>query len=172
MLIPAWVGGRFRPVEKMRVHRGALRHLAVSVCVVRGADVLLQLRAASKYHTPGLWANACCTHPGWEEMPRDCAHRRLREELGICGLAPTPRGRTEYRADVGGGMVEHEVVDLFVAEAPPDLRVVPDPVEVAAVRWMPLRSLARDCATRPERYTPWLRIYLAQHAERLFGEAA
>jgi isopentenyl-diphosphate delta-isomerase len=170
--IPAWVGDRLAPVDKLRVHRQGLRHRAVSVFVVRGADVLLQRRAASKYHTPGLWANACCTHPRWGEAPRDCACRRLREELGIRGLDPEPRGCVEYRADVGGGMVEHEVVDLFVAEAPADLVVMPDPSEVARVSWVPLRALVGECAARPERYTPWLRIYLSHHAERLFGATA
>ena len=51
-----------------------------------GERTLLQRRAESKYHTPGLWANACCTHPHWGEAAADCAVRRLREELGVTGL--------------------------------------------------------------------------------------
>jgi isopentenyl-diphosphate Delta-isomerase len=70
--------------------------------------VLIQQRALGKYHTPGLWANTCCTHPHWGE-DLACARRRLREELGITGWR-WPAGQVEYRADVGGGLTEHEVV--------------------------------------------------------------
>ncbi len=171
-VIPAWIDGHLVAVDKMRVHRAGLRHKAVSVFVMRGDEVLLQKRAAGKYHTPGLWTNTCCTHPHWDEAPRDCAIRRVREELGIVRVDPQPRGRVEYRADVGGGLTEHEVVDLFVAEARPGLCTSPDPSEVEDVRWIALPDLARDVAERPERYTPWLRIYLEEHSGVIFGEAA
>ena len=107
-LIPAWVDdGTLAPVEKLEVHLRGLRHKAVSVFVLAGGKVLIQQRALGKYHTPGLWANSCCTHPHWGERPGDCATRRLREELGITGLTPDHRDRIEYRAGVGGGLVEH-----------------------------------------------------------------
>jgi isopentenyl-diphosphate delta-isomerase len=91
-MIPAWVEGTLTPVEKLEVHKKGLRHKAVSVFVMRGDRILLQQRALSKYHTPGLWANACCTHPHWDEQPLTCAQRRLEEELGITGRIPR-RGR-------------------------------------------------------------------------------
>ena len=116
-LIPAWIEGVLTPVDKMDVHRRGLRHRAVSVFVMRGDQTLIQRRALGKYHTPGLWANTCCTHPDWDELPLDCAQRRLGQELGISGLDLTHCGQVEYRADVGGGMVEHEVVDIFRADA-------------------------------------------------------
>jgi isopentenyl-diphosphate delta-isomerase len=169
-LIPAWVGGRLQPVDKLEVHRKGLRHKAVSVFVLAGGEVLLQKRAAGKYHTPGLWANTCCTHPDWEEAPAACAVRRLREELGIAGLSPEWRGQVEYRADVGGGLVEHEVVEVFVAEAPKGLPVRPNPEEVQAVRWARLDGLAAEIAADPGVFTPWLKIYLEEHAERIFGK--
>ena len=84
--IPAWRDGALVAMDKLAVHRLGLRHPAGSVFVLRGGDVLLQRRAAGKYHTPGLWANTCCTHPHWGEAAADCAARRLREELGIAGL--------------------------------------------------------------------------------------
>ena len=62
-LIPAWIDEVLAPVEKLAVHRTGLRHKAVSVFVIDGGRVLIQRRAAGKYHTPGLWANTCCTHP-------------------------------------------------------------------------------------------------------------
>ena len=104
--IPAWVDGRLRPVDKLAVHRDGLRHMAVSVFVLCGEALLLQRRAQGKYHTPGLWANTCCSHPQWGERAADCAVRRLREELGVTGIGLQPMGRIEYRADVGGGMVD------------------------------------------------------------------
>ena len=61
--IPAWIDGVLTPVEKLEVHQRGLRHKAVSVFVMDGDNVLLQRRALGKYHTPGLWANTCCTHP-------------------------------------------------------------------------------------------------------------
>lgn len=168
-MIPAWLDGRLTPVEKLEVHQRGLRHKAVSVFVLDGDKVLIQQRALCKYHTPGLWANSCCTHPRWGERPEDCAVRRLREELGITGIYPNHRDRVEYRADVGGGLIEHEVVDLFVALAPPGLRVQPDPDEVKAVRWLGLYDLAAEVERHPDTFTPWLRIYLAEHRDSIFG---
>lgn len=168
-LIPAWVDGQLVPVDKLEVHQRGLRHKAVSVFVVAGPSVLIQRRALTKYHTPGLWANTCCTHPRWSENALACARRRLREELGISGLHPAFVDRVEYRADVGNGLTEHELVDIFVAEAAPSLQVEPNPEEVMAVRWLDLHALAADVLRRPEAFTPWLRIYMAEHIERIFG---
>jgi isopentenyl-diphosphate delta-isomerase type 1 len=116
-MIPAWVKGRLTPVEKLAVHRQEPRHKAVSVFVLDGDRVLLQQHALGKYHMPGLWANTCCTHPLWGEADAACALRRLRAELGVTGLDVQATGTAEYRAEVGGGMVEHEVVALFRAKA-------------------------------------------------------
>lgn len=166
--IPAWVDGDLRPMNKLEVHRRGLRHPAISVFVVAAGHVLLQKRAATKYHSPGLWANTCCTHPHWGEDPAACAIRRLREELGIVGLVPRLRGQIEYRADVGQGMTEHEVVDLFTAETAPGLPLSPDPAEVAATRWISFDDLAAEIAEMPGDFTPWLRIYMAEH-RAVFG---
>ena len=170
-MIPAWVDGRLAPVENLEVHQRGLRHPAISVFVMDGERTLLQRRALGKYHTPGLWANACCTHPHWGEAAEDCAHRRLLEELGISGLPLVAREQVEYRADVGQGLTEHEMVNIFIAEGgvPP---INPDPAEVMDVRWVPLRDLHREIAAHPGRFTPWLRIYLAEFAERIFGLTA
>ena len=168
--IPAWVSDHLVAVDKLRVHRAGLRHMAVSVFVVRDDEVLLQKRAGTKYHTPGLWTNTCCTHPHWGEAAQACAARRLREELGISGLDLRHKGAVEYRADVGSGMTEHEVVDLYLARAGSELAVAPDPREVADVRWVRIGDLTCDVARRPEVYTPWLRIYLAEHGETIFGK--
>lgn len=171
-LVPAWRDGRLCALDKMEVHRLGLRHKAVSVFVTAGQDVLLQRRALAKYHTPGLWTNACCTHPGWDEDAAACAQRRLREEMGITGLAPVFCDRVEYRADVGGGLTEHEVVDIFRAEAAADLVVAPDPAEVMDWRWMPLDALLAALCDRPGQFTPWLKIYLDRHRDSIFAATA
>lgn len=172
IFIPAWIDGVLTPVEKLEAHQRGLRHKAVSVFVMDGNKVLLQKRAAGKYHTPGLWTNTCCTHPLWDETSVNCAVRRLEDELGVTGLAPAHRGQVEYRADVGGDLTEHEVVEIFTADADANLSVTPNPDEVEDVRWVAIGTLRDELAANPLRYTPWLRIYLTQHSAMIFGQDA
>ena len=170
--IPAWRDGRLVPVDKLEAHRLGLRHPAVSVFVNDRGRTLIQKRAAGKYHTPGLWANACCTHPAWGEPPEACARRRLAEELGVQGLSLVPRGRIEYRAELENGLIEHEVVELFAAETRAEtLSLFPDPAEVAHTRWIALDALRAEIAAAPDRFAPWLRIYLSEAAGRLIPAA-
>lgn len=168
--IPAWVDGALAPVEKLEVHEKGLRHKAVSVFVVAGDKLLIQRRALSKYHTPGLWANTCCTHPEWDEDPKVCAVRRLQEELGITGLEPQFRDQIEYRADVGNGLIEHELVDVFLAESVEDLALQPNPEEVMETRWIRFSELSDALAAHANAYTPWLRIYMDKHSRQIFGD--
>jgi isopentenyl-diphosphate delta-isomerase len=168
-MVPAWVDGELVPVEKLEVHRRGLKHKAVSVFVMDSRKVLIQKRAEAKYHTPGLWANTCCTHPLWGESAVDCAVRRLEQELGITGLFPAKRDRVEYRAEVGNGMVEDEVVDIFVAQTDKDLNITPNPDEVSDTRWVDVYDLTAEVNRWPERFTPWLRIYLESYSDRIFG---
>lgn len=175
-LVPAWVDGHLTPVGKLEAHERGLRHMAVSVFVIAksGSDdlILIQQRAAGKYHTPGLWANTCCTHPHWDEKADDCARRRLDQELGITGVTPIWRQQVEYRADVGGGMIEHEVVEIFTVHADLTLSVTANPDEVQALRWITRQDLEREIAAQPDIFTPWLRIYVAQHSAAIFGPDA
>lgn len=168
--IPAWVDGKLIAVEKLEVHQRALRHKAVSVFVMQGDKLLIQQRAMSKYHTPGIWANTCCTHPEWDEPSRDCAIRRLDEELGIKGLNPEYRDQIEYRAAVGNGLIEHEVVDVYLAESSGDLKLNLNPSEVKAVRWITFADLHDEIRDAPQKFTPWLKIYLDEHSESIFGD--
>lgn len=171
IMIPAWVDGKLTPVEKLETHQRGLRHLAVSVFVIHDNAVLLQQRALGKYHTPGLWANTCCTHPDWGELPLACAHRRLDQELGITGLELVHRGQVEYRADVGNGLIEHEVVEVFLAQAEDFLSLRPNPDEVMSTRWVAIDDLSQEIAKAPELFTPWLRIYLEEHGDMILGQA-
>jgi len=165
--IPAWIDGQLRPMDKLAVHQQGLRHPAVSVFVVCQGRLLIQRRALEKYHTPGLWANTCCTHPLWGEPPLDCAHRRLEQELGITGLTLTPRGVVEYRADVGNGMTEHEVVDLFLADCAERPEVTANPDEVMDFTWIEAPALRDALASRSQEFTPWLQIYLRDHGDQV-----
>jgi len=171
-LIPAWVNGELNPVEKLSAHRQGLRHKAVSVFLLAGSRVLLQKRADLKYHTPGLWSNTCCTHPDWDETPEYCALRRLDEELGITGVPLTFRHQVEYRADVGSGMVENEVVDIFVGHVAADLVITPNLQEVSDTDWVDLHDLADATLRNPAEYTPWLGIYLEMYQGAIFAEAS
>ena len=170
--VPAWVDGILTPVEKLEAHQRGLRHMAVSVFVLAGDQLLIQRRALGKYHTPGLWAKTCCTHPRWEEAPGDCATRRLTEELGISGLTLRDAGQVEYRAEVGNGLIEHEVVDIFVGQADTSLPLHLNPEEVCDTAWVRLDQLEAETRRNPDKYTPWLRIYLAEHQAAIFGVRA
>ncbi|MCP2679509.1 isopentenyl-diphosphate Delta-isomerase [Maricaulaceae bacterium NA33B04] len=156
-------GQRFA-IDKLEAHRKGLLHDAVSVFVFDGEDMLIQQRAAAKYHCPGLWANACCTHPDWGEDAAASARRRLGEELGI-DLALTEVGLTTYKADVGNGLIEHERVRIFRGEADRNtLTFNLHPDEVSAVRWARPKDLITEVASHPDRFAPWLRIYLDRWA--------
>ncbi len=170
IMIPAWVDGMLQPVEKLDAHLRGLRHKAVSVFVMAGDMMLIQRRALGKYHTPGLWANTCCTHPEWDEPDAVCVSRRLEEELGITDVQAQYRGQVEYRADVGGGLTEHELVEVFVVEATQDLPLALNSDEVMDTRWVHTSSLREELAATPEVFTPWLRIYMAEHSALIFGD--
>ena len=118
--------------------------------------VLLQRRAAGKYHSPGAWSNTCCGHPRPGEETAAAAARRLHEEMGFaCALAPA--GSFTYRARVGE-LIEHEIDHVFTGRF--DGTPQPDALEVAAWRWVDPAELAADLAVRPERYSVWLGLAL------------
>ena len=173
IMIPAWVDHTLTPVEKYDAHYRGLKHKAISVFVLDNQDrILLQQRAMCKYHTPGQWANTCCTHPHWDEASETCALRRLEEELGLTGVSLEHKGVVEYRAAVGDDMIEHEVVDLFVGRYDGPISLGLNPEEVMATRWVSLDDLRKNIAADPAAFTPWLRIYLEQHSDMVFREMA
>jgi isopentenyl-diphosphate delta-isomerase len=144
-------------MAKLEAHRRGLRHRAISV-IVRDRDnrLLLQQRAAAKYHSGGLWTNTCCSHPRPGEATIEAARRRLGEEMGFtCEL--TFLFSTHYRADVSRGLIEDEIVHVFGGrfDGTPD----PDPLEVGEWCWKEPAEVARDLDQNPEKYTVWFREY-------------
>ncbi len=169
--IPAWDQGVLKPLEKLDVHKRGLRHKAVSVFLISDNSVLLQKRALMKYHTPGLWANTCCTHPSWLEEPIDCAHRRLKEELGIEVSELVYKDKIDYKADVGNGLIENETVDVFVGsiETKNKLQMVLNHDEVSEVKWTGFETLKEEILLVPSKFTPWLRIYMQDHFDQIIN---
>jgi isopentenyl-diphosphate delta-isomerase len=149
--------------SKIEVHRRGLRHRAISVLVRNpSGDMLIQRRDPAKYHSGGLWTNACCSHPRPDETVADAAQRRLAEEMGIrCALRPL--FTAHYRAAVSNGYIEDEFVHAFGGTY--DGPVAPDPAEVSEWKWIAPVALAGDLARHPEIYTVWFHHYLRTHAE-------
>lgn len=155
-----------RPVGsagKLAAHSEGLRHRALSVIVSDGAGrMLLQKRAAGKYHSAGLWTNTCCSHPRLGETIEAAAARRLEEEMGFrCPLRKL--FVTSYRGEVGQGCIEDEVVHVFGGryEGP----IAPDPQEVESYRWTHPEELKAAVRQAPEDYTIWFKLYIQRFAE-------
>ena len=154
----------------MDAHVRNVPHLAVSVFLFNQGRLLLQQRADCKYHSGGLWANTCCSHPRWNEPLADCAVRRLYEEVG-CRLVLNRFGRIDYNAQVGE-LFENETVHCFVGYVDDSsLPTLFDPEEVQAVRWQSLDTLLDDITCNPESYSPWIRIYMNQHFDLIASVA-
>jgi isopentenyl-diphosphate delta-isomerase len=144
--------------EKLKIHQAGLLHRAFSIFIVNArGELLLQRRALSKYHSPGLWSNTCCGHPRPGEQVMAAAQRRLKAEMGLdCRLEVV--GSFIYLADVGDGLVEHEFDHLLVGHS--DLEPTLNCYE--AIRWKRVHfaTLRRELGDRPEDFTCWLRVII------------
>lgn len=147
--------------EKLEAHEAGLLHRAVSVFAF-DADgaLLLQQRAAGKYHSGMLWSNSACSHPRPDEGNEPAARRCLQEEMGVSCEWIAPAFSFTYRAQVSPTLIEHEFDHVFVA------RVVQSPAprgdEVASWRPVRLDDVARECAADPTRFSAWFPIALEQ----------
>lgn len=153
-------GNETGAMEKMEAHRTGRLHRAFSIFIVNSqAQLLLQQRAISKYHSGGFWSNTCCSHPAPGETIFQAAHRRLDEELGFdCEL--TEIFAFTYRADVGNGLIEHEHDHILLGRYDGVFCLNPD--EIQACRWMSLAELTNDIAVHGDVYTDWLKL-LVRH---------
>lgn len=144
--------------EKLEAHRRGELHRAFSVMVWDGnGRLLLQRRQIGKYHSGGLWTNSCCGHPRPGERAGDAALRRLDEEMGItCALAPI--GTFTYRAELGGGLIEHELVHIFRGRY--EGAVAPNPRECDGFSWSSPDAIRRQIEAVPQAFSAWFLKYV------------
>ncbi|MFZ3074095.1 MAG: isopentenyl-diphosphate Delta-isomerase [Minisyncoccales bacterium] len=146
--------------EKMDVHKRGLLHRAFSILIYNTKrEMLLQRRAASKYTCPGLWSNACCSHPRPGEHLIMAAKRRLKEEMGIS--TPLKEAGVEfiYKVKVGD-LTEYEYDHLLYGIFDGEPKINPD--EAGKWKWAAFDDLRRDMKANPDNYTPWLRLIISQ----------
>ena len=147
---------------KERAHREGLLHRAFSVVLTReaadGTEIMLAQRAEGKYHSAGLWANSCCSHPRAGENLLDAAARRVREELGCQADGMHEVAAFAYRADFCDGIVEHEFDHVLAGRCIGE--PAPDPAEVGAIRWERIDAVAEELAAHPEHFSAWAPMVL------------
>lgn len=148
-------------MEKQQAHVNGLLHRAFSIFLFNEkGEMLLQKRAEKKYHSPGQWTNAVCSHPRNGETYLEGANRRLKEELGI-ETELTEKFHFIYKADVGGGLWEHELDHVFTGNYDAEFHLNKD--EVEEVRFVSPEDLDREIAENPENFTEWFKIILEEY---------
>ncbi len=147
-------------MEKMEAHQKGLLHRAFSVVVFNAeGKMLLQQRAAVKYHSPLLWTNACCGHPRPNEETVNAAKRRLKEENGFdCDLKES--FVFQYKASFDNGLTENEIDHVFIGHYDGEIPFNPD--EAAAVQWLTMEEITNQVAENPENFTVWFKILLQE----------
>lgn len=149
-------------MEKMEAHRKGILHRAFSVLLFNSkGEMLLQKRAVAKYHSAGLWTNACCSHPKPNESLPTAINRRLKEEMGI-NIQSEFAYKFQYRAELDNGLIEHELdhvyIGLFNGEP------VINSNEVEDWRYSSLAELKEDVRRNPDDYTYWFKLII-KHPE-------
>lgn len=143
-------------MEKMQAHKKAVLHRAFSIFVFNNKnELMLQRRALTKYHSPGLWTNTCCSHPRPAEELLEAGHRRLQEEMGFdCDLKKI--FDFIYKAELDQGLTEHEFDHVLFGRY--NHRPAINPDEVDDWKLMTMEDVATDMKAHPENYTVWFRI--------------
>ena len=153
---------------KMEAHEKGLLHRAFSVFVFNSKqEVLLQQRAACKYHSPNLWTNTCCSHPRAGETNQQAGERRLQEEMGL--QVPLQEVFSFiYKAPFDNGLTEHEYDHVLIgySDAQPQI----NPEEVATWKWLSLEAIKEDILQAPERYTAWFKIIFEEFYHHLLSK--
>ncbi|GGZ47922.1 isopentenyl-diphosphate Delta-isomerase [Mesonia mobilis] len=148
-------------MEKIEAHEKALLHRAFSVFVYNEKnEVMLQQRALSKYHSPGLWTNTCCSHQREGESNIDAGKRRLMEEMGFTTELEETISFI-YKAPFDNGLSEHEFDYILIGKYDGEPNINPD--EVAAWKWMSLEAIKKDLQENPANYTAWFKIIFDKH---------
>jgi isopentenyl-diphosphate delta-isomerase len=152
-------------MEKIEAHEKAILHRAFSVFILNdNNELLLQKRALSKYHSPGLWTNTCCSHPRHGESVINAGLRRLKEEMGF---------ETEissllsfiYKAEFDNGLTEHEFDHVLVGRYNKNPSI--NKSEVSDWKWTDLDFLKKDVVSNPDLYTVWFKIIFQQFYKNL-----
>jgi isopentenyl-diphosphate delta-isomerase len=143
-------------MEKMAAHIVPRLHRAFSIFIFNSkGELLLQQRALSKYHSPGLWTNTCCSHPHDGESLEQATSRRLMEEMGLhCEMHEV--FTFIYKAPVGLGLIEHEFDHVWFGQS--DDTPIINTEEVESYKYMNLDDIADDMKAHPECYTEWFKI--------------
>lgn len=159
--------------SKLEAHTKDLLHRAFSVVLFRqgeaGTEVLLARRSMSKYHSGGLWANSCCSHPRAGEELLDAAQRRTHEELGCAVEGLREIGSFVYHAAFENGVYEHEYDHVLLGAFAGELDLCSN--EVSEARWVTLDALAAELAEKPERFAVWAPIALSMALKELAPSA-
>ena len=152
-------------MPKMEAHEKAILHRAFSVFVFNTkGELMLQQRAAHKYHSPLLWTNTCCSHQRDEETNLDAGKRRLQEEMGIKTNLKEVFSFV-YKAAFDNGLTEHELDHVMVGsfEGVPDINLE----EVENYKWMLLEDVKKDIEDKPHIYTAWFKIIFKESYQKL-----
>lgn len=147
-------------MEKLEVHQKALLHRAFSIFIFNSkGEMLLQQRAANKYHSAGLWTNACCSHPQPGEDTLVAAIARLKVEMGI--VTPIKKAFDfTYRTSFDNGLTEHEFDHVFVGEY--DGKIEPNGEEVSDYCFKSMKDISESILSHPQKYSEWFKIAFPQ----------
>jgi len=142
--------------EKMEAHQRGLLHRAFSVFIFNTkGEMLLQQRAINKYHSGGLWTNACCSHPQPGEATDDAAKVRLKEEMGF-ETSISKIFDFVYKAEFENGLIEYEFDHVFIGEY--EGKINYDKGEVMDFAYRTMDQISCSLKDNPEEYTAWFLI--------------
>lgn len=152
-------------MEKQQAHVAGLLHRAFSVFIFNDKNqLMIQQRAAHKYHSPELCTNTCCSHPRENETYKQAAHRRLVEEMGFdCEL--DYKFNFIYKAQLENGLTEHELDHVFVGSYNDEPRLNAE--EVMAYQWITIADLKIDIDKNPNKYTAWFKIIFEHYSAHI-----
>ena len=143
-------------MPKMQAHEKAVLHRAFSVFIFNDkGELMLQQRAAHKYHSPLLWTNTCCSHQRVGESNIEAGKRRLIEEMGFKTNLKEIFSFV-YKAQFDNGLTEHELDHVMIGNFNGVPKINPD--EVASYKWMTLEAVKKDIELQPNIYTAWFKI--------------
>ena len=145
-------------MEKLEAHQKGELHRAFSIFIFNSkGEMLLQKRALHKYHSGGLWTNACCSHPQPNETNEKAAHRRLREEMGFdCVLEK--KFHFIYKAQLNNELTEHELDHVFIGTY--DKQPIINLDEVVDWKFIQPSLILEDIKNNPQNYTYWFKQVL------------